>query len=132
MLGFAVLTAQQQAQKTLFQWAQPSQPGVALASESRKQERRVQRAAKIGLPWPLPAAGRSVGRPTIQTRWEERIYEEFLADNFSAIAHLTDARAPAWWKPKLPLSMPLADVGAAHHAVLAAWAEEAPAESAAR
>ena len=122
---------QPKTQKTLFQWALPSQPGMALASESRKAERRAQRAAEIGLPWPPPAAGRSVGRPTIQKRWEERIYEELLADNFSAIAHLEDSRAPSWWKPALPLSMPLADVGAAHHALLAAWAEEAPAEPAA-
>ena len=117
-------------QKTLFQWAQPAEPGMALASETRKDERRAQRARELGMPWPPPpVSARRVGRPTSQQRYEQRIYEELLGDNFGAIAHLTDAVAPAWWKPKLPLALPLADVGAAQQAVLAAWAEEAPADA---
>ena len=127
------------AQKTLFEWAQPAEPGLALASEARRDAKRAERAQELGLVWPPPPKKRGVGRPTDQALYEERLYAELRKDNFAALSHLTDAVMPPWYKHRGPLRMPLPDIGAAHHAmpaagsadVLAAWAEEAPAAAAA-
>ena len=120
-------------QKTFFEWAQPGEPGVALASEARKDQMR----SAMSFHGHLLPHSVAFGRPPLQQLYEERLYSELMADNFGGLARLTDSIMPGWWKPKSPLRMPLGDVGAAHHAVaeqppassaevLAAWAEETP------
>ena len=82
-------------------------PGLALASEARKDQRRSQRAAELGLAWPPPPVRRAVGRPPLQQQYEERLYRELMEDNYAALSHLTHSTVPGWWKPKGPLRMPM-------------------------
>jgi hypothetical protein len=56
---------------------------------------RLMRFARVALTWPAPSVKRSVGKPSRQKRWTERLYQAIVRDEH--VPPGLTAVVPPWW-----------------------------------
>eukprot|EP00971_Amphidinium_carterae_P135283 2681104-Amphidinium_carterae.1 len=86
-------------------------------------QRREEEARRLGLPWPRPVV--RVGRPSMDVKWQQVLYKALDNNDFPALAALTNAKAPPWWKQGMGIKQSIRE-GAAVAAVGHMLVQEEP------
>ena len=87
-------------QSSILSWALPS-AGVAEGLDHAQL--RADFCDRTSLPWPPPKRGR--GKPTLQKRFVEALYNHVLQGDWQILDRVKSAVVPVWWEPGLPVAL---------------------------